>query len=202
MFATDQTRIAAWANKSPDNFARIIQFVIITARVPLYRVPGELIDAIERPDESTALWGWKTRAFRHAWNNRNEIFHHCQDIMIDHDRDALLTYLVTLPGLGLAKGGFVAQLIFGVSGCIDTHNLTRAGLHPRAFREFKPTATAKCRRKRVLAYHAMIDTLGGTERLWNDWCAYLANNQPKTYRNAEHVSALHCNALSHCGLNN
>jgi hypothetical protein len=112
--------------------------------------------------------------------------------------EILLEELLAIPGLGLAKAGFLAQLCWGRIGCLDTHNLRRLGIDPKAV-----TVGAKPKTpKGVQGYRRRIDTyvstcrfVGGSEVLWDDWCTYVADRQPKRYDGAEDVSAWHLQAL-------
>ena len=97
-----------------------------------------------------------------------------------------------IPGLGIPKAGFCVQLLYGQSGCLDVHNLRRAGLDAKVFRT--PTSTAALT-DRLVAYHAVIDSMGGTGSLWDSWCILVAARYPKIWKSAEHVSAYHCQCL-------
>ena len=203
MYRDHATAIQAYAQSSATALEHVIQFVIITARVPLHRVPADLESA--RAGDQSVLFSWKGEAFNYAHLNRDEIYWHCMDILTGDDckrdrADNMLSYLADLPGLGLAKGGFVAQLAFGLSGCMDTHNIKRFGLGARAVeyaaRNRKRKACPKFRRRVVAWYNALVYRQGGTERLWDGWCEYVAREQSNIYVDAEHVSRLHCEALS------
>lgn len=114
------------------------------------------------------------------------------------DADYMLAYLTHCHGLGLAKAGFLLQLTFGLSGCIDTHNARRYGVDmaARTFRiEDRPTKPAT-RLAKAKRYNALVETMGGTESLWDTWCEYVAANQADFYNDADHVSRLHIEALN------
>jgi hypothetical protein len=109
----------------------------------------------------------------------------------------LVALFASIPGIGLVKGGFAAQLAFNVGGCIDMHNLERLGFRGADIRSdlFKCAKTEAGRKKRLDIYMDLLAIAGGCEMLWNDWCAYLAEREPVRYRDAAHVSRLHCEAL-------
>jgi hypothetical protein len=107
----------------------------------------------------------------------------------------LLEYLCDLPGFGPAKAGFVCQLVYGVAGCIDTHNLARFDIPTRRFDNYKQIKTIKSKRKRIELYLKTCRDAGGCAKLWDGWCEYVAARQPNTYRDAQHVSELHIEAL-------
>ena len=98
--------------------------------------------------------------------------------------------VLRVPGLGLAKSGFIVQMLYGMSGCIDTHNLTRFNLHRRRF----ACGTKATDRRRIGEYNDMVGRLGGTARLWDEWCIYVADRDAN-YVDADHVSRLHLTPL-------
>ena len=110
--------------------------------------------------------------------------------------DYLVGYLATLPGLGLAKAGFAAQLAFGVSGCLDSYNQTRFGIGVNTFSHFKRRRTVRARLAFATRYNETVEAAGGMAALWDGWCQYVALRRPQVYLNADVVSALHVAALS------
>lgn len=200
MFADHQPIIAAYARENADNLARVLQFVILTVRQPLHSVPAATETVDQGGEEALGvLYGWKFAAYANVWAMKDEIFAYFQHAERHSEGDALaceiLSYLCELPGFGPAKAGFVAQLVYGVAGCIDTHNLARFQIPSRRFDNYKQIKTAKSRQKRIKLYVETCAELGGCAKLWDGWCAYVAANQPKIYRDANHVSALHLEAL-------
>jgi hypothetical protein len=192
MFRLHQKAIAAHA-ETAEGFRRVVRFVHLTIQEPLDRAPA-FMRACERGDKR-CLWGWKASA--DAWWSENyaEAFEACRGFAAVGDVDSLVAYLSQCPGLGFAKGGFVAQLAFGVSGCIDSHNLERFGIDPKivAPRKVKRFETA---RKHAARYNAAVATLGGTEALWDSWCEFVAARPGYGKAlGAFGVSALHCAAL-------
>jgi hypothetical protein len=138
------------------------------------------------------LAGWKRDAIKWIDVNAAEVFA-TADALYDAGDAPLLSYLADLPGLGLAKGGFLAQLVWGVVGCLDSHNVARFGLNANQFAayRFKSAKTATTRQKLVRQYLALCEECGGCETLWNDWCAYVADRDIVNYQGADHVSGLH-----------
>lgn len=201
MFDNHQPIISTWTRQSPDNLARVLQFVILTIKQPLASVPGQLAALIENSPEADAyLWGFKGQACAEAWANRETVHSYLEHVAAsdasDHDKAcAMVEYLADLRGFGPVKAGFVTQLVYGLAGCIDTHNLTRFKIHPRTFSNFKQRKTAKARRAFIRRYVKTCDRLGGPAKLWDSWCEYVAANQPTTYHNAMHVSQLHCDVF-------
>jgi len=203
MFDTHQKTISEYAQACPDNFAKVHQFVLLTIRTPLYRVPQDTKTAQRGGPEALAvLWGWKHEAYNHAEVHARETLSYLEHVHADatagdHDRTgAMLEYLADMPGLGLVKAGFITQLCYGLGGCLDTHNLARFNIPPRTFEGFKRKRTIKGRRAMIARYLEACDKSGGTEALWDTWCEHVANKYPDIYKNADHVSELHCEALN------
>jgi len=205
MFKRDQIKVANYAMANADNLARVLQFVILTIQVPLYRVPQDTQTAREGGDDAMGvLYGHKFTAYNACEVNAERHYAMARDI-IDHAETArqcaedLIAYFATEPGFGLAKAGFVAQLIAGVGGCIDSHNIKRFKIDARTFdaHKFKSLKRLKSRRAMVARYMDVIDAQGGTERLWDGWCHYVATETmfKSAYRDADHVSEYHCIAL-------
>jgi len=199
MFKTHQPKIAKFARQSPENFAKVMQFVILSIRVPLYRVPQDMQTAEDGGEASSGvLYGWKHKAYTSAELSAERTLSYLEhvndeDISDDDKARIMLAYLAELPGLDYAKAGFVIQLCYGLAGCIDAHNLTRFNV--KEMRGFKRLKTAKGRRKNTTKYIALTKKLGGAQSLWDSWCEFVAAKYPITYNNAEHVSRIHCEAL-------
>lgn len=192
VFSTHQPAIAAYASDA-EGFRRVIRFVHLTIQEPLNRAPA-FMRTIDRGDR-TPLWGFKGAADEWFDENYAEVWGACSAYAEVGDTDGLVAYLSQCPGLGLAKGGFVAQLVWGVSGCLDSHNIARFGLDPNLVRGRK-VKRFEAARRRAAAYNATCEQLGGTEALWDSWCEYVAGRPGfGTALGAEGVSALHCVAL-------
>lgn len=203
MFRNHQPAIQAWAARSPDNLARVLQLAIITARQPFINAPADMQTAIRgERDAASVLFSWKARSFAEIWNEREAIFWQCHDILHHAEErraaeNGLLGYIASIHGMGFAKAGFSVQMAFGMSGCLDTHNLSRLGIKAYVTRSRigERAYTLASMNARVELYNSIVHQSGGTEKLWDDWCSYVAKRQPKLYRDAEHVSELHLIAL-------
>lgn len=203
MFADHQPIIGRHMRRNPDNFFQGLQFVLLTIQQSLYLMPQAMDDVNKQGLESNYLWGVKARAWRELSARRAEVYEMAMlldDVNPNPDRAAheLLSYFASLPGLGLVKGGFVAQLGFGLCGCLDTHNANRFGLvrSQLAAYSFKNAKRMTTKQKKVSDYLSLCNELGGCEGLWNSWCEYVyARNDDRQYTSADHVSAMHCQAM-------
>jgi len=108
----------------------------------------------------------------------------------------MIEHLADKVGFGLVKAGFVIQLVYGLCGCLDTHNLRKYGVKKNSFNKFKTRKTIAGRRTFIARYVTLCYQLGGPSVLWDKWCEYVAERQPTRYDDAEHVSRLHCECLN------
>lgn len=88
-------------------------------------MPVDLQDALR-------WWGNSGKPFEFVWKNRGQIYNHImsaleQDKKVGDTGFLLYQALVALAGYGLPKAAFMAQLINGKMGCIDSINLNILG---------------------------------------------------------------------------
>lgn len=197
MYAEEQPRIAAFARANPENFARVITFALCTIRMPLYDAAKDVANNdVYGGAEVRSVFGAKHDGLAELRRNASTYYELCEQAYYRFGRkqlaDDVLFTLVGVPGLGPAKAGFCAQMIYGVSGCLDTHNLVRFGIREREFRFDKRAQGGHERRTRIImAYNDVCEALGGTAYLWDTWCEYVAKREPGRYDSAAHVSRLH-----------
>jgi hypothetical protein len=201
MYSRDQSRISTFARANPENFTKVLQFVYLTIQNSLHRVPGDFETALEGNEEAKGiLYSWKWEAFFTAPDHAEYTLSYLEHVYYGQGNDeeksaTMIEYLADLKGLGLVKAGFVTQLVYGLGGCLDTHNLGRFGLHERDFKGYKDLRTTKGRRAKVNKYVSAVYSLGGPSVLWDSWCTYVAAKQPRYYDSASEVSELHCKCL-------
>ncbi len=215
MFANHQPLISSYARQNPDNFARVLKFVILTIRTRLFNIPADMetLESAQSAEElGGVLYGWKVDSVAQIDTEKESLFEQAESIVYHaeserHAAENLLVLFLGIKGLGLAKAGFAAQLIYGISACLDSHNLERFGINPNHIRSscYKKAKTHKTRVKNIARYCDYVEKCGGTESLWNSWCDYVFNRPDElglkmnhnvaVYHSAEHVSALHCESL-------
>jgi hypothetical protein len=121
-----------------------------------------------------------------VWNNRHELKHKLENIADKGGSDAdLIMAMKDIPGVKPIKAGFIAQLLYGRAGCIDTHNID---IYSRAFPELKGELNDKLwqkyggkddinTKKTVAAYTGTLDKLKqrgiGTKELWDVWVDFV-----------------------------
>jgi hypothetical protein len=188
MYDQEQAKLSALGRSGGDGFARIATFVLCTIRMPLHAAVADY-KLVRRGRDARSIFGSKHAGLAyiaaHAEDIHDELEYLYETCASD---DAMLRTVLQIPGIGLAKGGFILQMIYGVSGCIDTHNLTRFGIDPEAFqyRGAMKRGLALCP-----AYNATVQRCGGTRALWDGWCDYLAARDPINYASGDAVSKLH-----------
>jgi hypothetical protein len=96
--------------------------------------------------------------------------------------DLAHVYLTDLPGIGLAKAGFILQMIWGLGGCIDSENQklysAKLGFDVVAGTIDKG-ASHETKLATVRQYQALVDVCSGggatgSATMWDAWCAYIA----------------------------
>jgi hypothetical protein len=203
MFDKHQPIIGKFAQQSPDNFFQVLQFTLLTIQQSLHQVPEMMLDVNKKGFQSKYLWGVKAVAWQNLNDRKPEVYDMAMTLYDaypnpDHASSELLLYLASLPGLGLVKGGFVAQLAFGLVGCLDSHNAKRFGLtrSQLSASSFKDARTRKTKSDKVHAYLGLCAELGGCAGLWDSWCSYVASRDTYgTGSSAHDVSKLHLDAL-------
>ena len=199
MFATHQPLIGRFARENPVNWARAIRFAIVSAHRPLWQMPGEMrkIDLMGAEAASSAT---KQAGCEYTARYAPALFAACEERAESpywQAGNAIVCHLAgRVPGLGIAKAGFAAQLIYGLSGCLDTHNLRRFNLSVRRWQwsSYKGCRPAT-RERNVAEYNSAVDGLGGTAWLWDDWCRYVAGLDPVAYPTADRASELHIESV-------
>ena len=190
MFKTDQPPISDYALSSDTGLERTLRFVFLSIKQPFWKMAVQMKDVDSKGLESAYLFGWKRQGLAHVRANASSLRAVLAAVPAGYgDADALLQ-IASVPGLGLVKAGFVLQLVTGSAGCIDSHNLQRFGLRAGAFK-YGSTASPELKRKKALAYLDACRNAGGCESLWNGWCDYVAEQQPKRWTDGADVSRLH-----------
>ena len=207
MFAQHQPILSQWARGKPENLARVAMFAAASAHVPfaevvalfpLYGTPEETPDVRPR-----LAYGHRRAALADLEAGAEAIHWNLEDLFRQPEprrlkADAMLRYAAGLPGLGLAKAGFFLQMAYGLSGCLDTHNLARLGVPLTLFRgrSVKDSKTPKTQARWVSRYNGTVYRAGGTERLWDTWCTAMHLRYPSAYATSAAVSAGHLAAFS------
>lgn len=194
MFAEHQPKLSALGTSSADGFERIATFALVTIRQPL-RIACLDYKAV-RSGDTRPLFGAKHSGLAYVRAHAGELLDRCESAYhyANDDRtaeDAILYTLLDIPGIGPAKAGFICQMLYGLSGCIDTHNLKRFGIGERTFRGREAGYSEARLRRTISDYNQFCRKAGGCAALWDGWCEYVSKRDPINYSSAELVSRLH-----------
>ena len=185
MFKNDQKQIEEFASKSPENTARVIEFVLISIRRNFANVEDIMTKRCE-----VGLMGITSKGIDYAYDNAIALHALINDPNMTV-RDKLLG-VCQVPGLGVPKAGFVLQLCLGKAGCLDTHNLRNFNLQASDFK-----LTNNLAKNIVIAqtYLDVCEKLGGCEVLWDQWCDFIAERWAYKWPSSEDVSNAHVRGI-------
>ena len=199
MYNTHNPLVRAFAQQNAKNLELVIAFVFASIRVQTSMLPRMMKEFRKRGVKSSWIWGNKRTGIDYVRKHRQDLFDRMTSILrakkatCAHD---LMMLFLEVPGLGLPKSGFVVQLVSGKSGCMDVHN----------FRKYLPEVDAskgtpnwlqtsgnsdKTKRIKASAYLDLIESNGGSPKMWNNWCTHLQVLYPHHFKTPDDVSALH-----------
>lgn len=170
-------------------FRRGVMFAICSIRQPTIGVPDQLqalFDPTEDNNENP-LFGHKFQAWAYInddakcsalWRNLLDC-----NLTLSGAIEAIVC-LLRVPGLGIVKAAFVAQLMGFDVACLDARNITREKRNPRAYRT--DGKTAEQLRPKVIAY--VKETFGKAHHYWDAWCSDVAVAYSRT---PQQISELH-----------
>lgn len=165
-------------------FVRGVMFAICSIRQPTIAVPDQLGILFDGAEGENPLFGHKFDAWAYISDQSNAARIWARLGTLWRDRDAWKTNaaeeaivsLLDIPGMGIVKAAFVAQLMGFDIACLDARNITREKRNPRAFRTDGKSPAAL--RPKVNAYVA--ETFGKAEYYWDAWCEDVAAAYDRT----------------------
>ena len=196
MFQVDQPKVSAIALGSPEGTKWVALLAIVSAQQHFYKM-GDALVSLQRDGAQAwclygpkrAGWAWLETKATYLWAQISE-----WNEVGNLDPELVLSELLKVPGMGMVKAGFFAQMTLGVTGCLDSHNMERLGFHPRTIR-WPSSAGPSGKALAIRRYLAAVSEAGGSEVLWNDWCRDMARRHPTRFADAQVVSAYHHRAL-------
>lgn len=196
MFAEHQPQLSKLGRSGPEGFKRIVTFTLCTIRVQLHAAVKDYILVRRGNRKVRSIFGSKHSGLDALDEHAGDYYEQCERAYYDYEgeelEDELLHVITAIPGIGAAKGGFIAQMIYGVSGCLDGHNLRRFGIPEGTY---KLAGRPPTKRSALISdYNRVCRNVGGTQWLWDTWCQYLADRDAN-YTSAEAVSKLHLTPL-------
>jgi len=199
MFKTHNPKINSYAQRNADNMTDVIMMVSLSIQQRWSGVGNMLSSVRIYKDNSLFLWGNKKRTYEYVITHKHFIHGSMLAVinsrnLTDHAKSiSLMKIFLKVPGLNLVKAGFVCQLIAGLVGCMDIHNIKTYGVAAKSLEYNKNCKTSKGienNRKKLIKYINLCHDYG-TENLWDSWCSMLADKYPKDFIDGNHVSELH-----------
>ena len=202
MYTEDAINCQQYAQKSHDNMVDVALMVSLSIQQNWLSVGDQLADVNRCGIESKFLWGNKRKTYEYLQDNSYKLYTDAMAVINsgDSDRDkarALMAVFLRVDGLGIPKAGFMCQLMAGLVGCMDVHNIRLYRLDIKDLSLSKNPKTSKgidANNKKVWAYIDVCHGIG-TETLWDNWCNFLATTS-KRWIDGAHVSAVHYSYLT------
>jgi hypothetical protein len=142
----------------------------------------------------TPLWGHKRKGYEYLKANKKLLYRTVRDLRAGRiSTRAFIRQWIKVPGMGIVKAGFVAQMTCGKAGCLDMHNIERYGLDAKVFQvpaRVKLADQMQAIDDTINHYLSLCELCGGTEYLWDEWCRVLAD-KVSTFDGPEDVSRRH-----------
>lgn len=211
MFSTVNPRINEYMQRDHDSMRQGILFVVASIKTPFYMMAKQMQDIGVNGVNSKYLWGFKKDAYEYLSEHSSDLYDELMDhyqqkyqgqwsgyaLKIERDRRMMLI-LTDVPGLGLAKAGFVMQLMFGRVGCIDVHNLRRLTSVSAKDLVFNNHASDKIKYQKIDNYLNICKGYNNAERLWDKWCDQVAYNpcNRKHFTDGNDVSQFHYTSIA------
>lgn len=201
-----QPKIQQWVDEDPNRLRDVIQFVSLTIRQPFYTMKSQMSSVKKDGARSPYLWGHKIKTYQWLNDNQDSLPSMYNAIKRLTDEESL-SLLIAIPGIGLAKGGFILQIVNGSVGCIDSHNIRVYNNlignlikdNPKGFIKGSLKGSilindSFIKRLIPLGYISICNHLG-TEALWDNWCQMISDKYPKHFKDADDVSMYHYECL-------
>ena len=196
MYRDHAPLIGAAMREDPEIFKRGCVFVILSIRTGIDRLDGQMAEVDEQRASAPCLFGWKRRAYQHIQLHGRRLHTTLMDVWNADPMDArqwshgaeheVIRTLLEVPGLGIVKAAFVAQLFGFDVACIDSRNAEREGRKRDAFK-YDKTRKREARLDKLLALY-LSATHGRAEEYWDAWCDYVGADYKRT---GEQISAMH-----------
>lgn len=196
MYDRDMPRMRAHALASPDGLTDVIGFVLCTIQQPLQSVARQMADLRANGVNSKYLFGSKRAGYAYALEHKHVLHVAIVKAVEVADPIGAVDVLSNIPGLGIVKASFVAQIVGLEASCLDTHNLKRLGLGEATFKLAK-SVKHETKLGKIAKYLAICSETGGARFWWDSWCATVAGNKAnRSLTSADAVSAYHVECLA------
>jgi hypothetical protein len=213
-FSTVQPRIRQWVEDDPRRAGDVILFASLSIRQPFYHMKRQMSSVRTHGSKSPYLFGFKRSTYEWLDEHTSVVSSLYETLNRLTDSEGL-GIISTIPGIGLAKAGFVMQMLKGTVGCLDTHNLALykdtirdiIKSNPKGifkdnpkykyiFKDYNNTKGNPLRgfKWEPLGYTYICNTLG-SEFLWDEWCKHISVKYPQHFMSSTNVSEFHLECL-------
>jgi len=198
MFNNHNPKINNFAQRNPDNLFLVIIMVVLSIQQKWILVGDMMSDVKVNKLESKYIWGNKVKSYNYLCSHKHFIYAQMMAVLNSNKSDfaksySLMNIFLKVEGLGLAKAGFVCQLVAGLVGCMDVHNIKTYNIDPNLLKYNKKLKTQKsiaANKEKVSDYIDLCERYGAAN-LWNSWCSMIADKYPQDFVDGYHVSELH-----------
>lgn len=140
----------------------------------------------------TTIFNTKFESVTQVWQNRNSLYSKIKSFADRNDAVGLFYYIAeNVHGLKAAKAGFCVQIILGMLGCIDMHNLNLYSAYAKKignkslYKKLSPELIYGKSKKSYENYIKVLDKLeadgADTIKLWDIWVNYVGHIYSKSY---------------------
>jgi len=196
MYDRDMPIMRDHALASPQGLLDVITFVLCTIQQPISQVHRQMRDIREHGEHSKYLFGTKRLGYCFARDNIDWLYDALLVYSVEGQTAPMINAFMAVPGLGITKASFVAQICGFEVACLDMHNLQVLGMNPASFKtpkSLKPETVLE----KIKTYIEICETTGGSRYWWDHWCHYVAarGHMNKNLPTGDAVSAFHVTAL-------
>ena len=194
MYKDDIKEINRYCQQGPDQLMDMIMMVSLSIRQHWSVVGTAMEDYRENGIDSRFLWGHKKRALLYLMEHIDYIYTDAMRVSRRERQDfELMNIFLEIPGIGLAKAGFIVQMFNGSVGCIDTHNARRLNI-PASVLRYDSGCKWQVKEAKIIGYLRACKARR-SEWLWNTWVNLIAKKYPKHFNGPDHVSRVHLEYL-------
>jgi hypothetical protein len=195
MYDRDMPLMRDHALASPDGLVDVITFVLCTIQQQLQSVANQMADIRANGAASKYLFGAKRSGYAYAVEHKHVLHAAIVKAVEVGDVVGAVDVLTNVPGLGVVKASFVAQICGLEVACIDTHNMRKLGMAEGALK-FPKGLKRDTKLAKIADYVKLCRDTGGSRHWWNTWCAFVAGSRfNKSLPTADAVSAYHVSCL-------
>ena len=203
MFRNHNSKINSFSQRNANNLALVILMVSLSIQQKWSTV-GHMLSSVKREKkDSIYVWGNKAATYDYVSTHKHFMYGQMRATMNSFYSDDLKAFklmkiFLRIDGLGIAKSGFVCQLVSGLVGCMDVHNIKTYDIDPNSLVLNKNLISKRGienNDKKIRQYIKLCHDYS-TENLWNSWCSMIADKYPKDFVDASHVSELHYTYLT------